>query len=204
MKALTLLLALQLLAWTSWARDTDSGTSSLDPDGYVRDWLMLAPIPLPEGVDAGDLLLRAQIPDEAHLKPRGGDSVQIRGRTLAWKPMTSATNYADFNATLKSQNDQSVGYLVTYVECDREIPDAILAVGSNDQGRIYFNGVDIYAFTEARPLVLDADRGKVTLKQGVNVFVFKIINVQNSWQGALRLTDRSGKPLKDVRIKQAP
>jgi hypothetical protein len=84
------------------------------------------------------------------------------------------------------------------------MPDTILAVGSNDQGRIYFNGVDIYAFTEARPLVLDADRGKVTLKRGVNVFVFKIINVQNSWQGALRLTDRSGKPLKEVRIKRAP
>lgn len=204
MKAITLLLALQFLAWTTWARDTNSGTSTLDPDGYVRDWLMLAPIPLPEGADAGDLLLRAQIPDEAHLKPKGGDSVQIQGRTLAWKPLTSATNYADFNATLKSQNDQSAGYLVTYVVCDREIPDVVLAVGSNDQGRIYFNGVDIYAFTEARPLVLDADRGKVTLKQGVNVFVFKIINVQNSWQGALRMTDRSGQPLKGVRIQKTP
>ena len=82
--------------------------------------------------------------------------------------------------------------------------DVILAVGSNDEGRIYFNGVDIYAFTEARPLVLDADKGKVTLKKGVNVFVFKITNEQNSWQGAMRLMTKAGAPLRDVRIRQTP
>ena len=46
------------------------------------------------------------------------------------------------------------------------MPGLIMAVASNDQGRIYFNGVDIYAVTEARPLMLDADKGKVTLKAG--------------------------------------
>jgi hypothetical protein len=64
--------------------------------------------------------------------------------------------------------------------------------------------VDIYAVTEARPLMLDQDKGKVTLKPGVNVIVFKIINENNSWQGAMRLTDRAGQSLKDVRIKLSP
>lgn len=178
-------------------------TSGLDADGYIRDWLMLAPIALPEGADAGDLLLRSQVPDEAHLKPKAGDLVTVNGRQLTWKPVTATTNFFDFNAVLKTQNDLSAGFMVTYVECGREIPDVIIAVGSNDQGRIYFNGVDIYAFTEARPLMLDADKGKVTLKQGINVIVFKVINVSNSWQGALRLTDRSGKPVKDVKIKRS-
>ncbi|HAB19968.1 MAG TPA: hypothetical protein DCE44_26500 [Verrucomicrobiales bacterium] len=79
-----------------------------------------------------------------------------------------------------------------------------MVVGSNDQGRIYFNGVDIYAFTEARPLMLDADKGKVTLKPGVNVIVFKIINEQNAWQGAMRLTDKSGKPLQNLKVRSSP
>jgi len=179
-------------------------TTGLDADGYIRDWLMLAPIVLPEGADAGDLLLRSQLQDEAHLKPKAGDQVTVNGRQLTWKPVTATTNFFDFNAVLKSQNDLSAGFMVTYVECDREIPNVIIAVGSNDQGRIYFNGVDIYAFTEARPLTLDADRGKITLKPGVNVFVFKVVNLQNSWQGAMRLTDLSGKPLANVRIKTTP
>lgn len=179
-------------------------TTGLDADGYIRDWLMLAPIVLPEGADAGDLLLRSQLQDEAHLKPKAGDQVTVNGRQLTWKPVTATTNFFDFNAVLKTQNDLSAGFMVTYVECDREIPNVIIAVGSNDQGRIYFNGVDIYAFTEARPLTLDADRGKITLKPGVNVFVFKVVNLQNSWQGAMRLTDLSGKPLANVRIKTTP
>jgi len=79
-----------------------------------------------------------------------------------------------------------------------------MAVASNDQGRIYFNGVDIYAFSEPRTLMLDADKGKVTLKKGINVIVFKVINEQNSWQGAMRLLDKSGAPLKDVKIKLSP
>lgn len=179
-------------------------TSGLDPDGYIRDWLMLAPIALPEGADAGEQVLRSQVPDEAHLKPKAGDMVTVNGRQLTWKPVTATTNFFDFNGVLKAQNDLSAGFMVTYVECDREIPDVIIAVGSNDQGRIYFNGVDIYAFTEARPLTLDADKGKITLKPGVNVFVFKVVNLQNSWQGAMRLTDLSGKPLANVKVKLSP
>jgi hypothetical protein len=79
-----------------------------------------------------------------------------------------------------------------------------MAVASNDQGRIYFNGVDIYAFSEARPLMLDADKGKVSLKAGVNVIVFKVINEQNSWQGAMRFLDKAGAPVKDLKIKLSP
>ncbi len=178
--------------------------SGIDPQGYIRDWVMLAPIPLPEGPPAGDLLLRDQVPDEASLKPKDGDKVRIRDRELVWRNVTAKTNYVDINAALESIYDRSAGYLVAYVECSEEIPNVMMSVASNDQGRIYFNGKDIYAFTEARTLMLDGDKGKVTLKQGVNVIVFKIINEQNSWQGAMRLTDLAGKPLKNVRVRRTP
>lgn len=178
--------------------------SGLDAEGYIRDWIMLAPIALPEQRDAGDLLLSEQLKDEAALKPKEGDAITVRGKSLTWKSITAQTNYFDFNAVLKTQNDRCVGYMVTYIECDQEIPNVVMAVGSNDQGRIYFNGVDIYAFTEARPLMLDADKGRVTLKAGLNVIVFKVINEQNSWQGAMRLLDKSGAPLKNIRIKRSP
>ena len=178
--------------------------ATLDPEGYIRDWVMLAPIALPEGGIAADLLLKEQVKDEATLKPKEGDTIKINGKELTWKNITASTNYFDFNAILKSLNDHAAGFMVTYVECDKEMPDVTMAVGSNDQGRIYFNGVDIYAFTEARPLMLDADKGRVTLKKGVNVIVFKITNEQNSWQGAMRLLDKAGAPLKNLKIKLSP
>lgn len=179
-------------------------TAGLDAAGYIRDWLLLAPIRLPAGGNAADLILTEQVRQEAALRPRAGDKLTLNGRELAWQRITAPTNFVDFNAILKSQNDGVVGYLVTYIECDREMPDVIMAVGSNDQGRIYFNGVDIYAVSDARPLMLDQDKGKVTLKKGTNVIVFKIINELNSWQGAMRLLDKAGAPLKGLRIRQSP
>jgi hypothetical protein len=175
-----------------------------DSDGYIRHWLMLTPIALPDGETCAEALLKEQIKDEAALRPKAGDKLKVGGKELTWQNITADTNYFDFNAVLKTINDHAAGYVVTYIECDQERPDVVLAVASNDQGRIYFNGVDIYAFTEARPLMLDADKGRVTLKKGVNVFVFKVLNEQNSWQGAMRFLDKAGAPLKGLKIKLSP
>jgi len=176
----------------------------LDSEGFIRDWVMLAPIALPEGESGADAIFKEQIRDEGALRPKAGDKAKIGGKELTWQNITASTNYFDFNAVLKTVNDHAVGYMVTYIECDTERPDVIMAVASNDEGRIYFNGVDIYAFSEPRTLMLDADKGKVTLKKGVNVVVFKVINEQNSWQGAMRLLDKAGAPLKDLKIKLSP
>lgn len=182
------------------------GADELQPDseGYVRHWVMLAPIALAEGESGTDALFREQIKDEGALRPKAGDKATIRGKELAWQNIAASTNYFDFNAVLKTVNDHAAGYAVTYIECETERPDVIMAVASNDEGRIFFNGVDIYAFSEPRTLMLDADKGKVTLRKGINVIVFKVINEQNSWQGAMRLLDKSGAPLKDIKIKLSP
>jgi hypothetical protein len=197
-------LGLVALLGLSTATAFSAETRSLDPAGYIRDWVMLAPIPLPGGGANNDLLLREQVKGEASLKPKEGDTVKVGSKELTWKNVTSPTNFFDFNVILKSINDESAGYMVAYIECDQEIPDVTMSVGSNDQARIYFNGVDIYAYTDARTLELDADKGRVTLKKGTNVIVFKVLNQQNSWQGAMRLTDKAGAPLKGVKVKLAP
>ncbi|HTI70472.1 MAG TPA: hypothetical protein VMF06_10935 [Candidatus Limnocylindria bacterium] len=204
MKKLFCLLGLVALIEGSMAKAGAADILTLDPEGYVRDWVMLAPIALPSSDTASDLLLREQIKTEATVKPKAGDRVTVNGKELVWRNVTAPTNFFDFNAVLKTQNDHAAGFIVTYVECDQDIPDVTMAVASNDEGRIYFNGVDIYAFTEARPLLLDADKGRVTLKKGVNVIVFKILNEQNSWQGAMRLLDKAGTPLKNVKIRLSP
>lgn len=194
-------LALSFLAANS-ARASDSYT--LDSEGYIRHWIMLAPITLP-GEEAGtEAIYRRQIRGEADLRPKAGDTVKVGPKELTWRNIIATANYFDLNAILKTQNDRAAGYMVTYIECEAERPDVIMAVASNDEGRIYFNGVDIYLYSEPRPLILDADKGRVTLKKGINVIVFKVINEQNAWQGAMRLLDKGGAPLKDIKIKLSP
>ena len=151
---------------------------------------MLAPISLPQGESGSEAIFKEQIKDEAALRPKAGDKIKVAGKELTWQNITAPTNYFDFTAIVKSLNDREAGYAVTYIECETEKRDVIMAVGSNDEGRIYFNGVDIYVFGEPRTLTLDADKGKVTLKKGINVIVFKVINEQGNWQGAMRLWTR--------------
>lgn len=175
-----------------------------DVDGYIRHWVMLAPIALPEAETCADALLKEQVKDEATLRPQAGNKLMIAGKELTWRNITAPTNYFDFNAILNSADDHVAGFMVTYIECDQAMTNVTMTLGSNDQGRLYLNGTDIYAFTEARPLELDADKGRVTLNKGVNVVVFKIINEQGNWQGAMRFVDKTGAPLKDLKIKWAP
>ena len=175
-----------------------------DAEGYVRHWVMLAPISLPEGETGSEAIFKEQIKGEAALQPRAGDKVKVGGKELTWQNITASTNYFDFTAIVKTLNEREAGYAVTYIESETEQSDVIMAVASNDEGRIYFNGVDIYVFGEPRTLMLDADKGKVTLKKGLNVVVFKIINEQGNWQGAMRLLDKGGAPLKHVKIKLSP
>lgn len=175
-----------------------------DSDGYIRHWLMLAPIALREGETGAEAIFRQQIRDESALRPKAGEKTQIRGKELIWKRVTAATNYFDFAASFETFGEKEAGYAVTYIECDTEKPDVIMAVASNDQGRIYFNGVDIYVWSEPRTLMLDSEKGRVTLKKGINVIVFKVINEQGNWQGAMRFLDKSGAPLKDLKIRLSP
>jgi hypothetical protein len=205
MKKLFSLASIALLfLWTARTGICASESFTLDSEGYIRHWVMLAPVALP-GEEAGsDAIYKQQIRGEAALRPKAGDTVKVGGKELTWQNTAASTNYFDLNAILKTVNDRAAGYMVTYVECETEKPDVIMAVASNDEGRIYFNGVDIYIFSEPRPLMLDADKGKVTLKKGINVIVFKVINEQNAWQGAMRLLDKNGAPLKDVKIKLSP
>ena len=175
-----------------------------DADGYIRHWLMLAPIAIPERESCAEALLEEQIKGEAMLRPRAGDKIRIGGKELTWRNITASTNYFDFNALQNSADDHVAGFMVTYIECDQAMSNVTMALGSNDQGRLYLNGTDIYAFTEARTLELDADKGRVTLNKGLNVVVFKIINEQGNWQGAMRFLDKSGAPLKNYKIKWSP
>ena len=198
----TATLALLLCLVVSNAKAADAFKP--DAEGYIRRWVMLAPISLPEGETGSEAIFKEQIKGEAALQPRAGDKVKVGGKELTWQNITASTNYFDFTAMVKTLNEREAGYAVTYIESETEQSDVIMAVASNDEGRIYFNGVDIYVFGEPRTLMLDADKGKVTLKKGLNVVVFKIINEQGNWQGAMRLLDKGGAPLKHVKIKLSP
>ena len=65
---------------------------SLDSEGYIRHWLMLAPIPL-EGDESGsEAIYKRQIRGEATLRPKAGETVKVGGRELTWQSITASKN----------------------------------------------------------------------------------------------------------------
>jgi|SRR5437899_107499 len=196
MNSKSLLLTSALLL-TGFALQSGPGPEEVTPksDGFIRDWLLLAPIQLPADTDGSVAIDKNQIPDEGQLKPKAGDKVTVEGKELAWKKVKATDYYLDLNALVKQQTEKTVAYAVAYIRSDEERTGLQLKMGSNDEGKVYLNGKQVLKATEPRTLEQDADVVRnITLNKGVNVVVFKIFNEGGEdWQGCLRFTDATGK-----------
>ena len=199
-KAVGLLVVLVAGSVISFSRADDA--KSLDDEGFVKQWLLLAPIALAEGEDAGAAVDKQQVKDEASLEPKDGDKGGAGAAGLVWKKYTAKEHFFDFNDFLGKVTEQSVGYAVTYVVSDAEIKDAVLKIGSDDQCKVYLNCAEVGKVTEARGLEKDQNSYEgLTLKKGSNTVVFKVINEGMDWSGCARFTDKAGKPLKSLKVQ---
>jgi hypothetical protein len=152
---------------------------------------------------------RQQLSHEAQLRPRAGERVSAGGRELVWQEHRSPEAVVDFNAVLGRVTERSVAYAACYLESDQPRTDLWLQIGCNDQAKVYLNGEAIYQWRlEGAPEDL-LTIGPVALKQGTNVFVFKVVNKGRtseggSWDGCARLVDEAGRPAQGIRVKLTP
>lgn len=184
------------------------GAEEIKPrsDGFIRDWLLLAPIQLASDSDGAEAINKNQLPDEGLVKPKAGDKVTVDGKEFTWKKVKATDYFLDLNAIVAKETEKTMGYAVSYVSTETARTDLQLKMGSNDQGKVYLNGKLLLKTTDARTLDQDSDVAKnVTLNKGVNVVVFKIFNEGGSdWQGCLRFTEASGKAVTNIVIRLEP
>jgi hypothetical protein len=175
-----------------------------DAEGFIRDWLLLAPFSIPEDSGA-DEIDKKQVENEASLKPKAGDKQKVGDKEVAWKAVQAKEFSLDLNQTIGTPNEDVVGYLVTYVVADKEMSDVTMLIGSNDQAKVYLNGKEVFKFDQTRTVEKDSDKvEKLTLNKGVNTIVFKVINEKNDWGACLRFQSKDGKPVTDVKVQLAP
>lgn len=145
------------------------------------------------------------MPFEFALQPAAGEGITIYGNAIQWRTIRSKDYFFDVNAILGGVHEQVAAYAVTYVIAPREITGVQLLMGSNDQGKVWLNGTAVVKSTDARSLEPDADKAtNLTLKTGVDIVDFKLVNESDNWQGCLRFTDAAGQPLADLTLKLAP
>jgi len=191
--------AIAVTGATRFARADDK---PIDDEGFIRVWLILAPIPLAEGQDPGESIDKEQIKDEAKLAPMDGDKAKAGDKELTWKKVTAEDYFFDVNKFLGSDTERSMAYAVTYVVAADDIKDAVLKIGSDDGCKVYVNGKEVGKSAEDRAVDKDQDEFKnVALKKGVNVVVFKVVNNSGEWKGAARFFDKDGKPLTGLKAQ---
>ena len=86
-----------------------------DDEGFIRNWLVLAPLSFGAVQSGTEALAKEQVPSEAKLRPKEGDKVKIGDKELTWKKHKCDTHLLDLNAFLGQQTEDSVGYAVCYV-----------------------------------------------------------------------------------------
>jgi hypothetical protein len=177
-------------------------TFSPDTQGFIRNWLVLAPIAVQEDSGASEID-KDFLNGEATITPRVGDKATVGGKQLTWKAHQTSDFFIDFlQAFGKERGEDAAAYAVAYVIAGDEMK-VKLFTGSNDQSTAWVNGKKVTRFTDTRTLEKDTESGEVTLAKGQNVLVFKVINEKNNWQGCARFM-KDGAPVRNVTISLAP
>ena len=177
-------------------------TFSPDPDGFIRNWLVLAPIAIQEDSGASEIE-KDFLGGEADIMPKPDDKVNVDGKILTWKPHETSDFLIDFRQAFGSERgEDAAGYAVAYVLADEPM-NVRLSIGSNDQCKVWLNGKPVIKFAETRTLDKDTDSADVALAKGQNVLVFKVVNEKNSWQGAARFL-KDGAGVRNIKIAVRP
>lgn len=99
--------------------------------------------------------------------------------------------------------EQRVAYVRTFLQSPRA-QEAILELGSDDGAKVWLNGTVVHANNIARPLVPDADKATVTLREGNNVLLIKLTQNNLGWEFCARLHRPDGRRVDGLRQSPTP
>ena len=108
----------------------------------------------------------------------------------------------DGNIRFGKDVDWRVAYAWTTVTSpdEREVQ---FRFDSDDQGKVWLNGVEVHAHTESHKARMDRYIFPVTLKTGQNSILVKVCEEKGGWGFYLRITDKNGHAFDDLEINRA-
>ena len=183
-----------------------------DSEGFIRRWTLLEPIDKPNRGNTvfTDSYLREHLTME-YFKgqftddPKDGQKVKAGKQKLKWHKLDSKlynVKLFRFATGLDKQYYGIVFLATTVIECDEDIADVRLSVGSNSASLWWLNGEETLLLSGDRRMVADDGMSKrITLKKGVNVLRGAVINGPGMSDFCVRFIDENGNPVKNIRIR---
>lgn len=189
----------------------DTSSTTPNADGFIGRWLILEPIDKPNRSNTvfTDSYLReafdtVYFPGQKTIWPKDGQMVKVGKKTLKWHSLDSNlfnVKLFRFATGLEKQYYGVLFWVVTAIDCDDEIPDVRMSVGSNSASMWWLNGEEAVLLSGDRRMVMDDCTSKrLTLKKGRNIIRGAIINGPGMSDFCLRFIDKEGKPVTNFTI----
>jgi len=158
---------------------------------FITNWNLLGPLPLGK-IDnelshnpgfENDFLLHHG--GEGNPKVKVGKTVKVGSNKLKWIEYTSPNSIISLdNAISKRSNVAAYAYKEISIEKEGTY---IFALGTNDGGRLWINGNQVWDHKEARGCKPDNDLIPVYFKKGINKILLKIEEKGNNWEFCARI-----------------
>ena len=125
-------------------------------------------------------------------------------QTLTWHALDSENMNVKLFRFAEKWGQQVYGVLfwaVTIIDCDEDIENVRLAVGSNSASMWWLNGEEALLLSGDRRMVKDdAMSARLTLKKGRNILRGAIINGPGMSDFCVRFLDENGKPVTNYKV----
>ena len=125
-------------------------------------------------------------------------------QTLTWHALDSENMNVKLFRFAEKWGQQVYGVLfwaVTIIDCDEDIENVRLAVGSNSASMWWLNGKEALLLSGDRRMVKDdAMSPRLTLKKGRNILRGAIINGPGMSDFCVRFLDENGKPVTNYKV----
>jgi len=107
---------------------------------------------------------------------------------------------------LHCPSEDCAGYAVSYLHTPHAMSGLRMRVGMDDTGVVYLNGQRVHQWVSNALFQPDRDTiPDLSLNEGLNVLVFKVLNGAGHWMGSIRFTDAQDNPVTGIRVSaQAP
>ena len=125
-------------------------------------------------------------------------------QTLTWHALDSENMNVKLFRFAEKWGEKVYGVLfwaVTIIDCDEDIPNVRLAVGSNSASMWWLNGQEALLLSGDRRMVKDdAMSQRLSLKKGRNILRGAIINGPGMSDFCVRFLDEKGNPVKNYKV----
>jgi hypothetical protein len=191
----------------STLKTSDSSDKAPDADGFIQRWFILEPISTSGLTDSAvqGAVKKEHFADQLNVVPRDGDKVNVDGAELTWHALDT-TNYNvnlfHFARAYGKKTSDVLFWVVTVINCTREMRGVRLAIGSNAASVWWVNGKEVIGIYGDRQTVIDDGVSKrLTLNKGTNVVRAAIVNGGGATDFCARFLDSEDRPIKDITVR---